>query len=233
MLTGARLVLTRNTINLSVFTLIFVIDFISQNISGHSFPHYCIVALPAIVISLIAFNHTKALSLSALDLKPHSILFTIIFIFVLLISSLGGVNMIYGTIKSGINVAESPNKALVDYLERNSRKEDQVLMHGEQGTWLLAATKKLTPTKITYILPILSRYKDLENEYTNEIMANKPRFIIETPDSCGLSRATCNSNKLLFRRLKHFVEFNYQIVGNINNHLIWRLNSKNDLNKML
>jgi hypothetical protein len=125
------------------------------------------------------------------------------------------------SLKQGTHVAGSPESELTDYLRRNTRPSDLVLVHGAE-TWLLAASGRRSATSVTYYYPALSGFKDTYEKYQADTLGNKPLYIIEAPDSCGLAKSKCEGQPHLFAELRAFLQKEYVQERELHGYRFWR-----------
>ena len=120
----------------------------------------------------------------------------------------------------GVFVAGSYQAQIVDRVLAETSPDDRVLVHGAE-TWILAASQRLSPTAITYSLPVEQGYGGLPEQYLADVTAFPPALIVESPVSCGISIA-CPAEKDHFAGLAPWVASSYRLEGDVVGFRFWR-----------
>ena len=211
-----------------VFLAVGAVDALSQMASGRPYPHYLVVAIAGFAVAIVAAVHRlrpaagewwraekaprrrvpRALGLAALSLLVVSS------------STATAVQALRSTMDAGVYVAGSYQAQIVDRVLAETSPDDRVLVHGAE-TWILAAAQRLSPTSITYSLPVEQGYGGLPAQYLDEIMAFPPALIVESPVSCGIAVA-CLPAEDHFDGLAAWVSSSYELEGDVAGFRFWR-----------
>lgn len=198
---------------------IFVSEMASQALSGNSYLHYVTLALSSLSLLLVAL-------LARFDLNGPRLLY-IVFALVLLPFFLFSISqstkILLSLTKTGIQVTGSPKNELIDYIQKNTCQTDLVLIYGAES-WLLVGSDRRSPTSMTYYYPAIKKYNNSHQKYSKEIINGKPKIIVESPESCGLSRKDCSFDSNLFYDLNIFLNSEYSYMTAIHGYKFWKRN---------
>lgn len=210
------------------FLMLGGVDAMSQMVSGRPYPHYLVIAIAGFAVALTAA--ASHVLLVARERRPgHSgqrfaaigaVAATVLFCFVSSSSAAGAVRGFDTTTSSGVFVTGSYQARIADRVRAETTPDDRVLVHGAE-TWILASTQRLSPTPITYSLPVEQGYGGLPGQYIAAVMSFPPVLIVESPVSCGIS-TECPPEKSHFGGLAPWVASNYQLEGDIEGFRFWR-----------
>lgn len=205
------------------FNLMVVVasfEVLSQVVSGKSFLHYSSLLAPVLVVLLVTnFARLSSCSLYHLLYKKRSL--RALFFIVLVVIFFQPIKPIVTSLKAGIESPGSLAYELRNYISAHTDVTDRVLVHGAE-TWLLVAAGRFSPTSITYYYPALQGYGTSYKKYVDEAIAGKPKYIVETPDSCGLTLRSCNSSMYGFVEIKRFLDDQYVLDQEISGYRMWR-----------
>ena len=215
----------------ALFVAVGGADALSQMLSGRPYPHYLVVAIAGFaVVVVVAGSHLAPLAILRSTLVRHrlpgvwrTVIAAGVVLLVLASSSaatLQGARVVTG---AGVFVAGSYQAQLVERVKAETSPDDRVLVHGAE-TWILAATERLSPTAITYSLPVEQGYGGLPAQYLSDVMSFPPALIVESPSSCGIS-IECVQDEANFTGLAPFVASSYTLEGDIAGFRFWRRNT--------
>ncbi|WP_298871047.1 hypothetical protein [uncultured Microbacterium sp.] len=211
-----------------LFLAVGGVDALSQMASGRPYPHYLVVASAAFAVSIVA---------AGADLRPlvarwwqaerragarGARVAALLALSAMIISS-SGASALQGlrtTTGAGVFVVGSYQAQIIDHVLAETAPEDRVLVHGAE-TWILAASQRLSPTAITYSLPVEQGYGGLPTQYLADIQAFPPALIVESPVSCGIS-TECPAEDAHFAGLAPWVASSYVLEGDEVGFRFWR-----------
>jgi hypothetical protein len=189
--------------------------------SGRGYLHYASLSTPALVLVFVALFNLGGGPGGFIAGARKNARWAILLVPAFVVALGPPAFTLLGTLKHGTNVAGSPESELADHLRRNTLPSDTVLVHGAE-TWLLAAAGRQSATSITYYYPVLIRFKDTYERYESDTVRSKPLYIVETPDSCGLSKPPCEGEPEMFRPLGDFLQKHYALERELNGYKFWR-----------
>lgn len=212
----------------ALFVAIAALDALSQLLSGRPYPHYLVVALSAPVIVIVVIC-TRALATSS-TWWPHrtpgrhrwtaAAVALAVAVTVVSSSSAVSVQFLRTVVGAGVLLPGTYQAQLVDRVRAETTADDRVLVHGAE-TWILASAERLSPTAITYSLPVEQGYSGLPEQYLADITAFPPALIVESPVSCGIS-IVCSPDKAHFDGLAAWVASHYQLEGDVVGFRFWK-----------
>lgn len=216
----------------TLFVTVGGVDALSQMLSGRPYPHYLVVAIAGFAVAVVAAG-SQLIPLPSWRSPRHaqprlrglwrpvmaagavSLVFASS-----AAATLQGARVVTG---AGVSVAGSYQARLVDRVLAETSPDDRVLVHGAE-TWILAAAGRLSPTSITYSLPVEQGYGGLPAQYLSDVTSFPPALIVESPESCGIS-TECTPDKAQFAGLAPFVASSYELEGEIVGFRFWRRNA--------
>jgi len=211
----------------AVFFAVGGADALSQMVSGRPYPHYLVVALAGFAVTgVVLASCLIPLSRGVIGAsgRSHGLPWAIVaggaVLLTLAGSSSSALQWARVALGSGVFVAGSYQAQLVERVLAESTPDDRVLVHGAE-TWILAASGRLSPTSITYSLPVEQGYGGLPAQYLADVASFPPALIVESPESCGIS-IECPPDKANFAGLAPFVASSYQLEGEIVGFRFWR-----------
>ncbi|MDM0103610.1 hypothetical protein QTH97_01600 [Variovorax sp. J22R24] len=210
----------KNSFHWLMFT-IFCVELLSQMASGRGYLHYASLATPALVLVLVGLLNLGSGPGGFLSGVRKNAKWAVLVVPAFVVALAPPAFALLASLKQGTGVAGSPASELVDYLQANTKPSDLVLVHGAE-TWLLAAAGRRSATSITYYYPALYGFKDTYAKYQADALGNKPLYIVEAPDSCGLSRSKCDGQPELFGELRAFLLKDYVQVRDLHGYKFWR-----------
>lgn len=210
------------------FFVVGVVDTLSQVLSGRPYPHYLVVAISGFAVAAAVAAAQLSPSASKRWDRPRASRTRILAagglcaLAAVLVSSSAatGASELRTTLSAGVFVSGSYQARIVDRVLAETTPNDRVLVHGAE-TWILASTGRLSPTPITYSLPVEQGYGGLPAQYLAEIQAVPPTLIVESPTSCGIS-IECGQDKAHFEGLAPWVAASYELEGDIEGFRFWR-----------
>lgn len=210
------------------FLVVGGVDTLSQMASGRPYSHYLVVAVAGFVVGLAAAGADLRPAVTQwwrADRRPRVRVMraTALFALSTLIVASSGATALQGlrtTTGAGVFVDGSYQAQIVDRVLAGTAPDDRVLVHGAE-TWILAASQRLSPTAITYSLPVEQGYRGLPAQYLAEIQAFPPALIVESPVSCGIS-IECPAGEDHFAGLAPWVASSYDLEGDITGFRFWR-----------
>ncbi|WZH37562.1 MAG: hypothetical protein PIR02_02600 [Microbacterium enclense] len=219
---------SRARVVVAVFLGIGVIDALSQMASGRPYPHYLVVAIAGFAVALVVAASELAPGIPPRALSrafsrrsaPVTVTMTAVVALALSSSVASAAFGLWFRSDAGAFVAGSYQQQIIDRVVAETSPDDRVLVHGAE-TWILAAADRLSPTPITYSLPVEQAYGGLPQQYFNDIASRPPALIVESPTSCGISN-WCPPEKDHFPQLDAFVTGSYQLEGEIVGFKFWR-----------
>lgn len=238
LLAGAWLALGRRqdaadgtpTFVVAVFFAVGGLDALSQMVSGRPYPHYLVVAIAGFAVAgvvLVACLLPLASGTPAPSDRRGRVARAIVAAGAILLLLAGSSSSALEWARiakgSGVFVAGSYQAQLVDRVVAETTPNDRVLVHGAE-TWILAASERLSPTPITYSLPVEQGYGGLPAQYLADVTSFPPALIVESPESCGIS-IECPPDRANFTGLAPFVASSYQLEGEIVGFRFWRRNA--------
>jgi len=211
-----------------VFLGVGLVDALSQMVSGRPYPHYLVVAIAGFAVALVMVGAQvvppvgpglipRTFTRRSL---PVTVSITAVIALALSSSVAATVYGLWFRSDAGAFVAGSYQQQIIDRVIAETSPDDRVLVHGAE-TWILAAADRLSPTPITYSLPVEQAYGGLPQQYFNDIASRPPALIVESPTSCGISN-WCPPDKDHFPQLDAFVTGSYQLEGEIVGFKFWR-----------
>lgn len=214
----------------AMFFAVGGLDALSQMVSGRPYPHYLVVAIAGFAVAgVVLAARLLPLAVRAPTPSerirdfPRAIVAGGAILLVLAGSSSSALQWTRIATGSGVFVAGSYQAQLVDRVVAETNPNDRVLVHGAE-TWILAASERLSPTSITYSLPVEQGYGGLPAQYLADVTSFPPALIVESPESCGISIA-CPPERANFEGLAPFVAASYQLEGEIVGFRFWRRNA--------
>jgi len=214
----------------AMFVAVGGLDALSQMVSGRPYPHYLVVAIAGFAVAGVVLasrllpRGVRATTPSErLRGLPRAIVAGGAVVLVLASSSSSALQWARIATGSGVFVAASYQAQLVDRVLAETNPDDRVLVHGAE-TWILAASGRLSPTSITYSLPVEQGYGGLPAQYLADVTSFPPALIVESPESCGIS-IECPPDRAHFAGLAPFVASSYQLEGEIVGFRFWRRNA--------
>ncbi|MDM0073158.1 hypothetical protein QTH90_02115 [Variovorax sp. J2P1-59] len=210
----------KNSFHWLMFT-VFCVELLSQMASGRGYLHYASLASPALALVFVALLNLGGGPGGFLSGARKNAKWAVLVVPAFVVALAPAAFALLGSLKHGTNVPGSPENELADYLQRNTRPSDLVLVHGAE-TWLLAAAGRRSATSITYYYPALSGFKDTYGRYQADVLGNKPLYIVEAPDSCGLSKANCEGKPEQFAELRAFLQKAYVHERDLGGYRFWR-----------
>lgn len=203
-----------------------LVDALSQMASGRPYAHYLAIALSAVAVATVVAGGRivrTPLALRGTGGRPARVAAVAAALVVIISGSTAvAVQGLRTTTGSGVFVAGSYQAEIVDRVRAETRPDDRVLVHGAE-TWILAASGRVSPTSITYTLPVEQGYGGLPAQYLAEVTGIPPALIVESPTSCGISVA-CGPDAPNFEGLAPWVAASYDLEGDIAGFRFWRRN---------
>ena len=203
-----------------LFTTVFFIDISSQLVSGQNYLHY--ISLATASMAMVLVSHLSQLDITLV--RRHDLLnktsVGAIFIFALAISFSRPIFGFVSPILNGVEINGTYKNDLQSHLIESTTEQDLVLVHGGE-TWLLVASNRKSPTIITSYHPTLIDFKGALSRYQNETVATPPIYIIEGPNSCGLSRTACHG-KQKFEMINNLLNDRYEREKELHGYVFWR-----------
>lgn len=209
----------------ALFVIVGGLDALSQMVSGRPYPHYLIVATAGFAVAVVVLI-SQLLPLERPHASRHAdavwrgAVAGGVALLVLAGSSAGALQGLRVVTQAGVFVDGSYQAQLVDRVVAETSPDDRVLVHGAE-TWILAASGRLSPTSITYSLPVEQGYGGLPAQYLSDVTSFPPALIVESPTSCGIS-TECMPGEANFTGLAPFVASSYQLEGEIVGFRFWR-----------
>ncbi len=212
-----------------VFFAVGAIDALSQMASGRPYPHYLVVAIAGFAVAVACAGAEVLPSIgewwrSERRLWPRAIRVlgaAVLAAFVLASSSATALQGLRTTLEAGVFTAGSYQAQIIDRVLAETNPDDRVLVHGAE-TWILAASQRLSPTAITYSLPVEEGYGGTAEQYLADIQAMTPQLIVESPIACGIA-VECEPFKAHFQGLAPWVASRYELEGDTVGFRFWRL----------
>ncbi|MGC0368436.1 hypothetical protein [Microbacterium sp. SLBN-111] len=199
-------------------------DTLSQLASGRPYPHYLVVTFAGIAVAgVVAGGRVVERRVPPLAAGARRIRVVVVAATLVVIVSGSGAVAVQGlrtTVGSGVFVAGSYQAEIVQRVQAETRPDDRVLVHGAE-TWVLAASGRVSPTSITYTLPVEQGFGGLSAQYLAEIEGTPPALIVESPTSCGIAVA-CEPDDSHFAGLAPWVAASYDLEGDIAGFRFWR-----------
>lgn len=199
---------------------VFFVEILSQALSGKGHVHYISLlssSLGLLLVGLLRVIDRDGRRLIAAKKWRGLLLLAPIFC----VTSLSSARALWTPLKTGTAIPGSASNELIKYVQANSASDDEILVHGAE-TWLLFASKRRSPTNVTYYYPAIANFRDSYDKYVSDVVNRKPLYIIESPVSCGLSKPACNPGQKTFSELKFFLEENYRFETKIRGFQFWR-----------
>jgi 4-amino-4-deoxy-L-arabinose transferase-like glycosyltransferase len=201
---------------------VFVVELLSQMLSGRGYLHYALLSAAPMALMFVATLHV-------LDGPAHRVFelrrngaWALFLAPIALVSLMQPAQALLVSLKQGVRVPGTVKNEVAARVEKSTRPSDLVMIHGAE-TWLLAATERRAPTSITYYYPAAEKFRDTYQKYQSEIVRNKPLYIIESPDGCGLAASKCEGQPDLFAELRSFLQQNYSFESELHGYRFWRL----------
>lgn len=235
---GARVMIkakadgTGQTATLALTAMLAVggVDALSQMTSGRDYPHYLVVAIAGFTVAtIVGWSQLKPSMKERWLLggtrRPRAQLVVAGVVLVSLViapSSAAALDWIRTTMGSGVFVAGSYQAQIVNRVLEETAPDDRVLVHGAE-TWILASARRLSPTSITYSLPVEQGYGGLPAQYLADIRSSPPALIVESPTSCGIS-SECPPQRDHFAGMAPWIVSSYELEGDVAGFRFWRRN---------
>lgn len=201
---------------------IVTVELMSQLVSGRGYLHYASLSSASLAVALVALLYHVTPGQGRVLQGGLQRVCALLLVPVLAVSSTPAFSTLLATLRHGVGIAGTPAYELVEYVRSNTNPDDRVLVHGAE-TWLLAASGRLSPTTITYFYPVIVGFKDSLEEYESEVMRGRPVYVVETPESCGLTLPPCKGQPALFAKLKGFLALDYRFEIELHGYRFWRL----------
>ncbi|MCC4248620.1 hypothetical protein [Microbacterium testaceum] len=213
---------------IALFLAVGGLDALSQMISGRPYPHYLVVAIPGFAVAVVVMGARLLPAVSRLwpARRPGSLPFMAggaalaVVTLVLSSSTVAALEWSRTVVGAGVFREGSYQAQLVDKVRAETSPDDRVLVHGAE-TWILASAERLSPTAITYSLPVEQGYGSLPAQYLADLTSLPPALIVESPESCGISNA-CTPDKANFEGLAPWVASGYELEGDLFGFRFWR-----------
>lgn len=210
------------------FVTVGAVDALSQMASGRPYPHYLVVAIAGFSVGVAAAGTEVFPSVGSWWRGEHRVRHRVVratglvALATVVVSSSGatGLQGVQTTMGAGVFTAGSYQAQIVDRVLTETNADDRVLVHGAE-TWILAASQRLSPTPITYSLPVEQGYGGLPEQYLTDVMTFPPALIVESPVSCGIAVA-CPADKDHFAGLAPWVASSYELEGDVAGFRFWR-----------
>lgn len=156
------------------------IEILLITISGRSILHYYLTPLPAMAILAGTLAHTVPFLISRItSLGSQNIQRWVpgLMLILVLVAQVGQIR----NYPDYVRALQANDRALViDYVARNTNKNDQVLLIGAESVVNFLARRE-APTRYVYQYPLaLLGRRPMFEEYFNQILENKPTLIIDT-----------------------------------------------------
>jgi hypothetical protein len=223
---GMRIVCTvapRRSATALVLFLIASIDLASQMLSGFGFPHYAVVALPALAVSCVLLAPVPRDRQGSWAIS-HLLFATII-----------AFGFTTGVVRSGAALAQArimglrnPQSALNDLAELVvswTGPDDSILQLGGD-TAVLAATARRSATTMSYVGPLSQPFFALRPEATTtfaqEVMAAGPSLILRPAENCEGGTSCRDAAELLPPSLRTWVAEHYEPVATLHGREVLR-----------
>lgn len=201
---------------------IFVVELLSQKLSGRSYLHYMLLATaPLAVMSVVLLGMLERSQRRVFDLRRNGA-WALALLPAALIVMIPSGQALLAVLKQGTRIPGTPQNQLVERILQSTASSDLVLIHGAD-TWLLAATGRRAPSSITYHYPAMEGFSDTYQKYLSDTTSRKPLYIIEAPEGCGLTLSVCAGRPELFSGLRSFLAANYTSEGDLQGYRFWRL----------
>jgi hypothetical protein len=219
---------TRTRIVVVLFLAVGLLDALSQMVSGRPYPHYLVVAIAGFTVVVVSASASLLPSVSAAwsnrrtaarPLIPGIAVLVTVAI-VMSSSTTASLQALRTVAGAGVYLPDTYQAQLVDRVRLETSPDDRVLVHGAE-TWILASAQRLSPTSITYSLPVEQGYGGLPAQYLADIESVPPALIVESPVSCGIS-IECPPELAHFDGLAPWVASNYELEGDIVGFRFWK-----------
>lgn len=219
---------TRTRVVVVLFLAVGLLDALSQMVSGRPYPHYLIVAIAGFAVVVVSASAPLLPSVSTAWARRRAgarrliTATAVVGVAAIIMSSSTAASLqtLRTVAGAGVFLPGTYQAQLVDRVRSETSPDDRVLVHGAE-TWILASTPRLSPTSITYSLPVEQGYGGLPAQYLADIEAIPPALIVESPTSCGLS-IECPPDKANFEGLALWVASNYELTGDIVGFRFWK-----------
>ena len=200
---------------------VFVVESLAQALSGQSLLHYAALALPALALLLVGLLvRIDQEGQRFLAIRKNRVLaFVLLALFCM--AAMRPAYAIRDLLQGGTQVTGATQNTLTGYLREHTSAADSVVIHGAE-TWLLVTAGRRSPSNITYYYPAVAHFKDSYKKYISDIVQGAPRYIIESPTSCGLSKEPCSPDPTLFVELKDYLLAEYQLEATLRGYKFWR-----------
>ena len=133
-----------------------------------------------------------------------------ILILVFLVSFMHPFEIIYSPIKK----KTSGKTKIINYISQNTNKSDTLLVTGG-NMWILVASNRNSATNFIYDYPVLQGFKDARLKYTNDVIKERPKYII--------SRGHHNKRTKKLKKLNNFINANYKYETKIGVYEFWKI----------
>lgn len=172
--------------------ILFPVEILMVSVSGRTYPHYYMSLTPVVTL-LTAFLLTKIIKAVNTTKTNQNIHVTNYISLVVLFAIIG---IIYLNLKGTPHISlwnfkgfNQPKVNITEFIDSNSTPNDYVLFWGANTSYNFASQRK-SPTKYFYQYPLLTRgYQNNEmiDQFTRDIIINKPKFIIDDKVSDEIS----------------------------------------------
>jgi hypothetical protein len=205
---------------LAIFLLALLADLAAIGSSGRSYRHYAVVAigpLDLVIVLLLARLPTLAGGVCLRDKQPLAVLLVTLCVFALSAgTAIKGADYIAG----GRALTSKVSNPLKSYLVEHTSPDECVLIHGND-TRLYAAANRKSVTKFGYLGGVSRKFKGSYRKYMDEALEGRPKYIVASPRSCGLSKKRCKDHHM-YAKLRLFMKANYKLEQNIGGFQFWR-----------
>jgi len=158
----------------------FPIEIIFITISGRSILHYYLTPLPVMAIMVGTLVGTVPFLLGSITRANPQILqrwSPVAILGFVLLAQIGQIAFYPQYVRV---LSDNDYAPVIDYVARNTGKDDQVLLIGAESVVNFLARRK-APTRYVYQYPLaLLGRRPMFEEYFNQILENKPTLIIDT-----------------------------------------------------
>jgi len=148
----------------------FAVSFLMLSMSGRDYPHYLITLLPILAFGFTdLFDWTASLFTGNTGQEPGQFML-ILSCFAILVGSLG-----YHVL-TGKKVW--PEASTITWLKENTKKEDDVLILGNDA-WSYLATDRTTENRFFYQTPPIETSADIQNAFLKELRDHPSDVILD------------------------------------------------------
>lgn len=234
-LAGFGYVLLRRKHFIEINPLIFLalvnlpIEILLITISGRSILHYYLTPLPVMAILAGVLVYVSPLLISRVVPRQSQMIQRWVPVVVLLATLVGQ----YGQVtyyREYVRVLSDNDYApVIDYVTTNTDQDDQVLIIGAESVVNFLARRE-APTRYVYQYPLaLLGRRPMFEEYFNQILANKPVFIIDTRGRARLDEklyTPLQKRSQIVRDGVQYLGANYQQVAQFDEWFVYRFVGK-------